>query len=217
MELYSYFRSSAAYRVRIALNLKKVPWTLVPVHLLRGGGEQHSPEYKLKNPLGVVPSLATDSAVLTQSLAIIEWLEETYPEHPLLPASPDARAYVRAIAQTIACDIHPLNNLRVLHYLTHTLGVSDAQKNEWYRHWIREGLGAVEKLIADHGSSGTCCYGDTPSMADCCLIPQIFNAKRFDCPLSDYPHIQRIAAFCDALEPFALASPGRQLDAEGSR
>jgi maleylacetoacetate isomerase/maleylpyruvate isomerase len=151
---------------------------------------------------------------LTQSLAIIEWLDETYPSTPLLPATADARAYVRAISQTIACDIHPLNNLRVLRYLTHSLGVTEAQKTEWYRHWVYEGLLAVERILSASGLSGTFCHGNEPSMADCCLIPQVFNAQRFQCPLTEFPNIQRIVAFCAPLEPFQAASPERQLDAE---
>lgn len=216
MKLYSYFRSSAAYRVRIALNLKALPCELIPVHLLRGGGEQHQSAYKAKNPLGVVPSLETDAGVLTQSLAIIEWLDESYPSTPLLPATAKARAYVRAISQTIACDIHPLNNLRVLRYLTHSMGVTEAQKTEWYRHWVHEGLKAVEKILTSSGLSGRFCHGNEVSMADCGLIPQVFNARRFDCPLTDFPNIQRICSYCDTLEPFQAASPERQPDAQTS-
>ena len=155
MKLFTYFRSSAAYRVRIALNLKGLPYEAVPVHLLRDGGQQNQAEYREKSPLGIVPALQTDTGVLTQSLAIIEWLDETYSQVRLLPADADGRARVRALAQTIACDIHPLNNLRVLRYLTKNLGISEEQKNDWYRHWVNEGLAAIEKLLASDPRTGT--------------------------------------------------------------
>jgi maleylacetoacetate isomerase/maleylpyruvate isomerase len=214
MKLYTYFRSSAAYRVRIALNLKGLSYESVPVHLVRDGGRQHHSDYRAKNPLGVVPTLETDTVTLTQSIAIMEWLEETYPDKPLLPATADARAYVRALAQTIACEIHPLNNLRVLGYLTKTLGVTDAQKNDWYRHWVNEGLLAVERLLVNSGLPGRFCFGDAPTMADCCLVPQVFNARRFDCSLDSMPTIQGIVSACEALEAFQAASPGQQPDSE---
>lgn len=214
MKLYTYFRSSAAYRVRIALNLKGLGYESIPVHLVRGGGEQKLPDYKARNPLGLVPTLEHDSTVLTQSLAIMEWLEETHPSPALLPATADARAQVRAIAQTIACDIHPLNNLRVLSYLTHDLGLSEEQKTQWYRHWVQEGLQAVERLLEQGGSTGSFCYGDTPTLADCCLVPQVFNALRFNCPLDSMPTIQRIVSACEALEAFQKAAPSQQADAQ---
>ena len=214
MKLYSYFRSSAAYRVRIALNLKGLPYEAVPVHLWRDGGQQNQAAYREKSPLGIVPALQTDTGVLTQSLAIIEWLDETYPQVPLLPAEADGRARVRAIAQTIACDIHPLNNLRVLGYLTKNFGISEAQKNDWYRHWVNEGLAAVEKLLGGDPRTGTFCHGEMPGMADCCLIPQVFNARRFNCPLDGLPTIQRIVTACESMEAFQNASPARQGDAE---
>jgi maleylacetoacetate isomerase len=151
---------------------------------------------------------------LTQSLAIMEWLEETHPSPALLPATADARAQVRAIAQTIACDIHPLNNLRVLRYLTHDLGVSEEQKDQWYRHWVQEGLQAVERLLVQSGSTGSFCYGETPTLADCCLVPQVFNALRFSCPLDSMPTIQRIVAACEALPAFQKAAPAQQADAQ---
>ena len=154
MKLYTYFRSSAAYRVRIALNLKGLPYEAAPVHLLRDGGQQNQAAYRGKSPLGIVPALQTDTGVMTQSLAIIEWLDETYPHVPLLPADAEGRARVRAIAQIIACDIHPLNNLRVLGYLTRNFGASEEQKNDWYRHWVNEGLAAVEKLLGDDSRTG---------------------------------------------------------------
>lgn len=214
MKLFTYFRSSAAYRVRIALNLKGLPYETVPIHLLRDGGQQNQAEYREKSPLGIVPALQMENGVLTQSLAIIEWLDETYPQVPLLPTDADGRARVRAIAQTIACDIHPLNNLRVLNYLTKNLGISEEQKNEWYRHWLNQGLTAIEKLLACDLRTGTFCHGETPGMADCCLIPQVFNARRFNCPLDELPTIQRIVAACESLEVFQNASPTRQADAE---
>ena len=214
MKLHTYFRSSAAYRVRIALNLKGLAYESVPVHLLRRGGEQKQAAYKELNPLGLVPTLETESTVFTQSLAIIEWLDESYPDQPLLPAQADARAHVRAIAHTIACDIHPLNNLRVLTYLTKTLGLTDAQKNAWYRHWVEEGLLAVERLLVTTGSPGRYCYGDTPTMADCCLVPQVFNARRFNCTLDQLPTLRRIVEACEDLEAFQDASPAQQVDCE---
>jgi maleylacetoacetate isomerase len=214
MKLFTYFRSSAAYRVRIALNLKGLPYEAVPVHLLRDGGQQNQAEYREKSPLGIVPALQTDTGVVTQSLAIIEWLDETYPQIPLLPADADGRARVRALAQTIACDIHPLNNLRVLRYLTKNLGISEEQKNEWYRHWVNEGLAAIEKLLASNPRTGTFCHGEVPGMADCCLIPQVFNARRFNCPLDGLPIIQRIVTVCESMDAFQNAAPARQVDAE---
>ncbi len=214
MKLYTYFRSSAAYRVRIALNLKGLAWEAVPVHLVRGGGEQYGADYRALNPAGLVPALDDEGRVLTQSLAIIEYLDETHPEPPLLPANPADRARVRAIAQAIACDLHPLNNLRVLRYLKHELGVSDAQKDAWYRHWVGVGLGAVEAMLAADPATGAFCHGASPSLADCCLVPQVFNARRFDCDLSAMPTVVRIAERCEALEAFRLAAPAQQPDAE---
>lgn len=214
MKLYTYFRSSAAFRVRIALNLKGLAYDAVPVHLARGGGEQHQPGYRALNPAGLVPALEVEGQVLTQSLAIIEYLDETHPQPPLLPGSPADRARLRAIAQAIACDIHPINNLRVLQYLQRELGANDAQKNAWYRHWIEVGLAAVEAMLADDARTGAFCHGDTPTLADCCLVPQVFNARRFDCRLEPYPTIMRIAARCESLEAFRKAAPANQPDAE---
>lgn len=214
LKLYTYFRSSAAYRVRIALNLKEVPFDAVPVHLLKDGGQQHRPDYRARSPLGVVPALETDEGTLTQSLAIVEWLDETHPQPPLLPADPAGRARVRALAQTIACDIHPIANLRVLQYLSREFGATQAQKDAWYRHWVNEGLAAVEKLLANDARTGAFCHGETPTLADCCLVPQVFNARRFDCPLDDKPTILRIAAACEALPAFRKAAPAAQPDAE---
>lgn len=214
MRLFTYFRSSAAFRVRIALNLKGLAWDAVPVHLARDGGEQHRPAYRALNPAGLVPALDDDGLLLTQSLAIIEYLEETRPVPPLLPADPAGRARVRAIAQAIACDIHPINNLRVLQYLTRELGASEVQKNAWYRHWVELGLAAVESQLAAHPATGSFCHGETPTLADCCLVPQVFNARRFDCDLSAMPVVRRIVAHCETLPAFQAAAPQAQADAE---
>ena len=214
LKLYTYFRSSAAYRVRIALNLKGLHYEAVPVHLLKEGGQQNQPAYRAKSPLGTVPTLEDGAGAHTQSLAIIEYLEELHPLPPLLPVSAEARARVRAIAQTIACDIHPVNNLRVLQYLGREFGATQAQKDDWYRHWVMAGLQAVEQMLADDPATGRYCHGERPGLADCCLVPQVFNARRFDCPLDDMPTIRRIVDACEALPAFANAAPARQPDAE---
>lgn len=211
MRLYTYFRSSAAYRVRIALNLKGLDYDAVPVHLVREGGQQKKPEFLALNPQGLVPALEDDGQVLTQSLAIIEYLDETRPNPPLLPADPLGRAQVRAIAQAIACDIHPINNLRVLHYLSGQLGLDQAAKDEWYRHWVQTGLHAVEAMLS---GAGAFCHGDRPGLADCCLVPQVFNARRFKCDLSALPKISAISERCEALDAFARAAPENQPDFE---
>ncbi|MBC7414496.1 MAG: maleylacetoacetate isomerase [Herminiimonas sp.] len=218
MELYSYFRSSAAYRVRIALNLKQIDYTVVPVHLVKGGGEQMAPAYRALHADGLVPVLidgsGPDRVVLTQSLSILEYLEETHPLPALLPLSPAARAYARSIALTIACDIHPINNLRVLRYLQHELGVPDEARDVWYRHWCEHGLAALERTVVWQGRSGDFCLGDTPTLADCALVPQLFNAQRFKCNLTGMPTLLRINANCLALPAFARAAPALQPDAE---
>lgn len=218
MKLYSYFRSSASYRVRIALNLKGLPFEVVPVHLLKNGGEQFSPEYRKLNPDALVPALVDDSAVdavaLAQSLAIIEYLEDVHPTPPLLPQSARDKAHVRSIALSIACDIHPLNNLRVLRYLVRQLHIDDDQKNAWYRHWCEQGLASIETMLASDGRTGKFCYRDTPTLADCCLIPQVANAQRMNCDLSAMPTIMRINDACLVLDAFADAAPARQPDAE---
>jgi len=214
MRLYTYFRSSAAYRVRIALGLKGLAYDAVPVHLVRGGGEHRQPAYLQLNPAGLVPALEDGGEVLGQSLAIIEYLEEVHPRTDLLPQAPLDRARVRAIALAIACDIHPINNLRVLQYLGEVLGAADSQKTDWYRHWVLAGLGAVEALLAGDRRTGDFCHGDVPGLADCCLVPQVFNARRFGCDLSTMPNIVRIAANCETIEAFRLAAPGNQPDAE---
>jgi maleylacetoacetate isomerase len=213
MKLYDYFRSSAAYRVRIALALKGLAPARVFVHLRRGA--QREPEYLQLNPQGLVPALVTDDRnVLTQSLAIIEWLDETHPDPPLLPSSPDGRARVRSIALAIACDIHPLNNLRVLEYLTGTLGLSTVQKDGWYRYWIDVGFEALERELARDAATGRFCHGDAPTLADICLVPQLANARRFKIDLTPYPTLQRIEGECLSLAPFAAAAPANQPDAE---
>ncbi|SAI57650.1 glutathione-S-transferase [Bordetella ansorpii] len=214
MQLYSYFRSSAAYRVRIALNLKGLPYETVPVHLVKGGGQQLAPAYRQVNPNALVPTLVDGDLTLGQSLAIIEYLDETHPQPALLPADAAGRARVRAIALTLACDIHPLNNLRVLKYLKHDLKVDEEAKNGWYRHWIDVGLGGLEQMLAGSPQTGRFCHGDTPTLADLCLVPQIFNARRFDCDLSAFPTLVRIDAACQALKAFQDAAPERQPDAE---
>jgi maleylacetoacetate isomerase len=218
VKLYSYFRSSASYRVRIALNLKGLPYETVPVHLLKDGGQQFSPDFLQLNPDAVVPALVDEDndnqASLTQSLAIIEYLEETHPEPPLLPRHAADRAFVRSLALTIACEIHPLNNLRVLRYLVRNLKVSEDDKNAWYRHWCERGLASIETILARDPRVGKFCYGDAPSMADCFLVPQIANAQRLECNLSAMPNVMRINETCLALDAFAAASPARQPDAE---
>ena len=214
MKLHGYFRSSAAYRVRIALNLKGLDYAHTAIHLLRDGGEQFGPDYLALNPQGQVPAFEDAGAVLTQSLAIVEYLEETQPEPPLLPSDPIARARVRALALAIACDIHPINNLRVLAYISGTLDQNDEARLAWYRHWVESGLAAVEALIAHHPMTGTFCHGDEPGYADLCLVPQIANARRFDCDLTHCPDLVRIDAACAALPAFIAAAPQNQPDAE---
>ncbi|GEK47714.1 maleylacetoacetate isomerase [Bisbaumannia pacifica] len=210
--LYGYFRSSAAYRVRIALNLKGLAYDQAPVNLVKG--EQRGEEYLARNPQGLVPALVTDDgARLTQSLAICEYLDERYPEPALLPADAAGRARVRALAQAVACEIHPLNNLRVLKYLTGELGVDEATKMTWYRHWVSEGFAALETQLSREAGSGDFCHGDAPGLADLCLVPQVFNAERFACDLTAYPRIRRIVANCRALDAFARAAPEAQPDA----
>ncbi|MFM2008769.1 MAG: maleylacetoacetate isomerase [Pseudomonadota bacterium] len=214
MKLHSYFRSSASYRVRIALNLKGLPYELVPVHLLKNGGEQHTENFRTLNPDALVPVLENDGVALTQSLAIIEYLEETYPTPALLSNKTLDRAWQRSLALMIACDIHPINNLRILQYLTNVLGVSEEDKNTWYRHWCEQGLASVEKMLSEDNRVGRFCYGDAPSLADCFLIPQIANAKRLQCDLTAMPTLLRINDACLQLEHFIHASPAQQPDAE---
>ncbi len=208
MKLYDYFRSSAAFRVRIALNLKGLAPERSFVHLRKG--DQHADEYLALNPQGLVPSLVTDAGeVLTQSLAILEWLDETYPHPPLLPADAGGRARVRAIALSIACDIHPIDNLRVLNYLTGTLGVSEEQRKGWYKYWIDVG-----PRLARESATGIFCHGDAPTIADVCLVPQLANARRIAFDFTPFPTLTRIEAACLALPAFADAAPAKQPDAE---
>lgn len=214
MKLYTYYRSSAAYRVRIALNLKGLAYEAVPVHLLRDGGEHLQSAYRAINPGALIPSLQDQGATLTQSLAILEYLDEAHPFMPLLPAGALERARVRALAQMVACDIHPLTNLRVLKYLSGTLGVSEEAKMRWYRHWVDQGLATIEAHLAVAPGTGRFCHGDTPGMADCCLVPQVYNAQRFHVDLTPYPTIGRIHLACSEIEAFAAAHPSRQPDAE---
>ena len=212
LQLYSYFRSSAAYRLRIALHLKGLAFDTVPVHLLKGGGEQLQSAYRAINPAALVPALQDDGATLTQSLAIMEYLEETHPQPPLLPADPLGRARVRALALTVACDIHPLNNLRVLTYLSSELQASGDARNAWARHWMALGFSALEEHLVHSPQTGVFCHGDTPTLADCCLVPQVFNAHRFELDMAPYPTLARIAQHCQSLEPFLAAHPARQPD-----
>jgi maleylacetoacetate isomerase len=214
LKLYTYYRSSAAFRVRIALNYKGLAYQAITVHLLRGGGEQHAAAFGERNPARLVPVLEHGALTLTQSLAIIEYLEETHPTPALLPQDAAARASVRALALGIACDIHPLNNMRVMRYLKNALQIDEARRGEWSRHWIALGFTALERVLVQRGMTGDCCYGDAPTLADCCLIPQVFNALRLDCPFEPFPTIRRIYEHCMQLEAFARAAPGAQADAE---
>ncbi|OWV31170.1 maleylacetoacetate isomerase [Halomonas campaniensis] len=209
--LYGYFRSSAAYRVRIALNLKSLEYHQVAVNLIKG--EQHGETNRLRNSQGLVPSLVTDEGVtLNQSLAICEYLDERYPTPSLLPNDAEGRARVRALSQLIACEIHPLNNLRVLKYLVDELGSSEDAKLKWYRQWVTEGFSALETMLSREAATGKFCYGNTPTLADICLVPQVYNAERFECELSAYPEIQRITERCRAISAFQQASPDEQPD-----
>ena len=214
MKLYTYFRSSAAYRVRIALNLKGLPYDAVPVHLLKDGGEQTQEAYRKINPSALVPSFQDDRITLSQSMAIIEYLEEIHPEPPLLPKDAPGRGRVRELAQIIGCDIHPLNNLRVLKYLVRHLGLSSEAKTEWYRHWIIEGFQSLEAHLARDPGAGPFCHGDHPTIADCYLVPQVFNAQRFNIDVSAYPNIDRINSLCIELPAFRAAHPSHQPDTE---
>lgn len=213
--LYSYFRSSAAYRVRIALNLKNLDYTIHPVHLLKNGGEQNHSEYLEINPQGLVPTLEIEDELLTESTSIIEYLEECYPHPPLLPESVKDRAFVRSLAQMIACDIHPLNNLRVLNYLWPEDRALD-QKTDWVHHWLKKGFGAFETRLARAKPTAAFCFGNAPGLADLFLIPQVYNALRFDHCLKHYPLINRIYRNCIGLEAFRRATPEFQPDSPRS-
>jgi maleylacetoacetate isomerase/maleylpyruvate isomerase len=216
VRLYNYFRSSASYRVRIALALKGLSYEYVAVHLVKN--EQLSESFRAVAPARLVPALVLDcegggEAVLTQSLAIIEYLDEAHPEPPLLPKDAIGRARVRAIALDMACEIHPLDNLRVLRYLVKEMGVSEDDKNRWYRHWVETGLEVVERQLAGAAATGRFCHGDTPGLADCCLVPQIFNAQRMACRLDHVPTVMRVFDACMAEEAFSATQPSACPDA----
>jgi maleylacetoacetate isomerase len=211
MKLYNYFRSSASYRVRIALALKGLDYDYVPVHLLRN--EQLAESYAQISPARLVPLLDDGGLLVTQSLAIIEYLDETHPQPPLLPGDPAARARMRSLALDIACEIHPLNNLRVLRYLVRDLKVAEDDKNRWYKHWVESGLEVVERQLAAHPATGTYCHGETPTLADVVLVPQIHNAQRMDCRLDHVPTVMRIFGACMQLDAFAKTQPSACPDA----
>ena len=214
LRLYSYWRSSAAYRVRIALNLKGLPYETVPVHLVNNGGEHHADSYRQLNPQEMVPVLRDGGRIVRQSMAIIEYLDEAYEgECKLLPTTARDRARVRALAQMVACDIHPINNLRVLQYLEREFNAPPVERERWSRHWIVEGFKAFEELLSENPSTGQFCEGDDPSLADICLVPQVYNARRWSVDLSPFPTIARIDEHCRALAAFDNARPENQPDA----
>jgi maleylacetoacetate isomerase/maleylpyruvate isomerase len=212
MKLHTYFRSSAAFRVRIAMNLKGLAYDTAFVHLPRG--EHRAPAYGALNPQALLPTLEDGGRLLTQSLAILEYLEETHPTPPLLPKDPFERARVRSLALLIACEIHPLNNLRVLQHLKRALGQNEEQVNAWYRHWIGDGLAKFEADLVNGKTAGKFCHGDMPTIADCCLVPQVFNAQRYQCDTAAYPATMRAFAECMKIEAFDRAQPAKQPDAE---
>jgi len=214
MKLYTFFRSSASYRVRIALNFKGVSYEQAPIHLRRGGGEQFTAAYKAVNPQALVPALEDNGKILTQSLAIIEYLEDKYPRPPLLPADPADKALVRGMALIIACEVHPIQNLRVLNYVKKEYNQTDDQVNRWAQHWINLGLTALEQLIVAQPKRGKFCFGDTPTLADICLVPQLGNARRYGSDLSQYPNILGVEKNCMTLPAFVNAAPEKQPDAE---
>lgn len=216
LRLYSYWRSSAAYRVRIGLNIKGLPYEIVPVHLVRDGGEQHAEEYRATNPQSMVPVLQHGNRILRQSLAILEYLDEMWLQPALLPAVARDRQRVRALAQLVACDVHPLNNLRVMRYFENTWHVPQTERDEWTRHWMIDGFTALEAMLVDNPSTGPFCDGSTPTLADCCLIPQVYNARRFGVDLAPFPLIERIEQACLALPAFDAARPEAQPDAPTS-
>jgi maleylacetoacetate isomerase len=211
MKLYTYFRSSAAFRVRIALALKGLAPELAYVSLVKG--EQASDAYRAVNPQALVPALEDGGRALIQSLAIMEYLEERHPEPPLLPADPLERAYVRAVCGIVACEIHPLNNLRALRHIRRTYGLDEAGVNAWYRHWIADGMGMLERYLAAERRHGRFVFGDAPGMGDCCLVPQVFNAKRYECDLAPYPIVMGLFAACMERDAFARTQPAQQADA----
>ncbi|RRU01989.1 maleylacetoacetate isomerase [Stenotrophomonas sp. 278] len=213
LELFSYWRSSAAYRVRIGLNLKDLPYAITPVHLVRDGGQQHSEGYAALNPQELVPTLRHGEQVLHQSMAILEYLDEVFGGPSLLPDDAAGRARVRALAQLVACDIHPLNNLRVMQFFSDTWNVPQSEREDWTRHWIQLGFEAMERMLVESVETGRFCHGDSPTLADCCLVPQLYNARRFNVDLEPYPTLVRIEAACLALPAFEAARPENQPDA----
>ena len=213
LKLFSYWRSSSAYRVRIALNLKGLDYELIPIHLVRDGGQQHHPEFRKLNPQGLVPVLTDGGRVFRQSTAICEYLDESYPTRPLLPADIRSRARVRALTHLIGCDVQPLNNLRVLMYLEKELNVTGDRKTHWYRYWVEEGFTAFEELLSESLSTGEFCEGDDPTMADAFLVPQVYNALRYEIDLKPYPELQRVYKNCLSMDEFQRAAPEAQPDA----
>ena len=211
MKLHTYFRSSASYRVRIALALKGLPYESAYVSLARG--EHGGDAFRAVNPQALVPALEEGGRTLIQSLAIMEYLEERHPQPPLLPAAPLDRAYVRAVCGIVACDIHPLNNLRTLKHIRKTYGLDEAGVNTWYRHWIADGLAMLERYVVAERRAGRFAFGDAPTLADCCIVPQIFNARRYECDTSPYPEVMRVFDACMQLEAFDRTQPARQADA----
>lgn len=207
MKLYDYYRSTACYRVRIALNIKNIIYEKTSIHLVNNGGEQHNSKYQNINPQGLVPSLEINNQVLSQSLAIISYLEETHPNPPLLPQDAMDRATVNSLALMVACDMHPLNNLRVLNQLKEQFKPSESQLTKWYHHWLKIGFDAFEKKLQNLPRPKPFCFGSTPSLADLCLIPQVYNAHRFHFAMDDYPLINEINAYCLTLNAFQKATP----------
>lgn len=213
LKLYSYWRSTAAYRVRTALNIKRLSYSIIPIHLVKDGGEQHKPEYAEKNPQELVPLLDDNGKLLSQSMAICEYLEDVYEGPSLLPSEPFLKAKVRSVCQIIACDIHPLDNLRVLQYLKGELQVSDEQKDTWYAHWIIKGFTALEAMLDEYQSQGPFCFGEELTLADVFLVSQMYNARRFNVDLSDFPRLVAIEQHCLTLDAFKDAQPEAQPDA----
>ncbi len=210
INLYSYWRSTAAYRVRIALNFKQLPYEIINVDLVKDGGEQHSAEYRELNPNRLVPTLVDADVVLSQSAAIIEYLEDRHPQPALLSTDASIRAKIRAVAQTIACDIHPLNNLRVLQYLKNSMSCKPQDVDEWYQHWVRKGFAAIEKTL--QSTAGNYCFANDVTLADVFLVPQVYNANRFKVDISDFPLIQQVNTNCLELDAFYKAAPEQQID-----
>lgn len=207
IKLYDYPRSTACYRVRLALSIKNLPYDVIHIHLVNNGGEHHDPKYSAINPQQLVPTAVINGQTITQSLAIIDFLEETFPQTPLLPANPLDRAQVRSLALLVACDMHPLNNLRVLNYLRHSFKASEEDVIQWYHHWLREGFNALESKLQQQQIKGDYCWGNRVSLADICLIPQIYNAHRFKFPMEEYPLLSAINTHCTSLIEFKKAAP----------